>query len=185
MLEGFSGVNLIINKFDAKKQIFESEDIEAMINITGNQLGDILPSIFDEYKEKIPELSKVTVGAPATQIDMTKLIHIPISVNSIMTKTDFLATTQNYDITKISEGDRKLTETFLELQIGHDFFDFVAPVFFSYIKRSKEILGQDASDYDEEALAKNNQVFDAIKSTHTIAISTNDDGLAFTYNFAF
>ena len=165
MISRISGLNIAIDKLDLK----QDQPFEGLINLTGPSISDILANklLLAPVFAQIPGLSNVTPGGEPTEIDLNHLTSLPLKLNAVATQTDLLVGTSSYDIKTISAAERKPNQNFFELTMTTELYHALLTS-----------IDDDASD--EKLKQSLKDIFNAMFTSYTISVGTNDEGLVET-----
>ena len=111
---------------------------------------------------KMPALMKLKAGGEPVEIDLTKAAELPIKLNAILTATDLVAGTPNYDVKAISSNERVPGSSFLEISLDSEFYN-------SIVNGMNEINAQQKAAVVD--------FYGSMKTQTTMSLGTNDEGL--------
>ena len=157
--EGLSGINMALDSLTLSPE----PKFEAIVNITGERTGEVLPPMFMLVGRQVPGLTGITMDGPAVDLDLSELAGMDLKLKALMTKTDLLVATPNYDVAAISKGSSKSSDAFIEFQIGSKFY---------------AIVGEEAAKAGDEAVMKDLKAVFSEMFTQTYTLGTNDEGIA-------
>ena len=152
---GITGVNIAIDKLDIKTEV---QPIEGLVNVTGPNVGSVMPLLVT--LGRIPGAAGLKVGGDPIEIDLTALVDMPLKLNAVLTQTDLVAGTASYDVKAVSAAEHIPNQNFLDMSMSAELYKTI----FNAVDEGKSSL---LHKFIEGA-------------SYSFTIGTNDEGLVGT-----